>query len=165
MTSHQKFISDLMNNPVGEEVRRKGKFNNPFAFQVSNLMKPVLPAAAGKELLDKLPQIRAAAEAAASGASAASVAAAVARRVDPFEYDEIALERGAYGLGFSIAGGIDNPHVGSDTSIYITKLIPGGAAAMDKRLRVNDIILKVQIHAWWLWLCPSVTKEMSITTG
>ena len=102
-------------------------------------MKPVLPAAAGKELLDKLPQIRAAAEAAASG----GVAAAVARRVDPFEYDEIALERGAYGLGFSIAGGIDNPHVGSDTSIYITKLIPGGAAAMDKRLRVNDIILKV----------------------
>ena len=105
-------------------------------------MKPVLPAAAGKELLDKLPQIRAAAEAASSGA-AAGMAAAVARRVDPFEYDEIALERGAYGLGFSIAGGIDNPHVGSDTSIYITKLIPGGAAAMDKRLRVNDIILKV----------------------
>lgn len=101
-------------------------------------MKPILPAAAGKELLDKLPQIRAAAEA-ASGAAAA----AIARRVDPFEYDEIALERGAYGLGFSIAGGIDNPHVGSDTSIYITKLIPGGAAAMDKRLRVNDIILKV----------------------
>ena len=103
-------------------------------------MKPVLPAAAGKELLDKLPQIRAAAEAASSG-----MAAAVARRVDPFEYDEIALERGAYGLGFSIAGGIDNPHVGSDTSIYITKLIPGGAAAMDKRLRVNDIILKVGV--------------------
>ena len=104
-------------------------------------MKPVLPAAAGKELLDKLPQIRAAVEAAA--ASSSGMAAAVARRVDPFEYDEIALERGAYGLGFSIAGGIDNPHVGSDTSIYITKLIPGGAAAMDKRLRVNDIILKV----------------------
>ena len=103
-------------------------------------MKPVLPAAAGKELLDKLPQIRAAAEAAAASSG---MAAAVARRVDPFEYDEIALERGAYGLGFSIAGGIDNPHVGSDTSIYITKLIPGGAAAMDKRLRVNDIILKV----------------------
>ena len=116
------------------------------SFQVSNLMKPVLPAAAGKELLDKLPAIRAAAEAASSGAAAAhaaGMAAAVARRVDPFEYDEIALERGAYGLGFSIAGGIDNPHIGSDTSIYITKLIPGGAAAMDKRLRVNDIILKV----------------------
>ena len=62
-----------------------------YSSQVSNLMKPVLPAAAGKELLDKLPQIRAAAEAAAPGA----VAAAVARRVDPFEYDEIALERGA----------------------------------------------------------------------
>ena len=41
------------------------------------------------------------------------------------------------------AGGIDNPHIGTDTSIYITKLIPGGAAANDKRLKVNDIITKV----------------------
>ncbi|CAB4065528.1 DLG1 [Lepeophtheirus salmonis] len=44
---------------------------------------------------------------------------------------------------FDIAGGIDNPHVRNDTSIFITKLIPGGAAAVDKRLHVNDIILKV----------------------
>ena len=41
------------------------------------------------------------------------------------------------------AGGIDNPHIGTDTSIYITKLIPGGAASNDKRLKVNDIITKV----------------------
>ena len=61
---------------------------------------------------------------------------------DVWEYEEIALERGGSGLGFSIAGGVDNPHIGNDTSIYITKLIPGGAAAMDKRLRVNDIILR-----------------------
>jgi len=60
-----------------------------------------------------------------------------------WEYDEIILERGGSGLGFSIAGGIDNPHIGTDTSIYITKLIPGGAAANDKRLKVNDIITKV----------------------
>lgn len=40
---------------------------------------------------------------------------------------------------------MDNPHVSNDSSIYITKLIPGGAAAMDKRLRVNDIILKVSL--------------------
>ena len=49
----------------------------------------------------------------------------------------------SYFYRFLIAGGIDNPHIGTDTSIYITKLIPGGAAANDKRLRVNDIITKV----------------------
>jgi hypothetical protein len=35
------------------------------------------------------------------------------------------LERGSSGLGFSIAGGTDNPHVDNDPSIFITKLIPG----------------------------------------
>ena len=63
--------------------------------------------------------------------------------IDNWEYEEIALERGSSGLGFSIAGGIDNPHIGNDPSIYITKLIQGGAASNDKRLRVNDVILKV----------------------
>ena len=62
---------------------------------------------------------------------------------DNYEYEDIVLERGGSGLGFSIAGGVDNPHIGNDTSIYITKLIPGGAASIDKRLRVNDIILRV----------------------
>ncbi|XP_067143225.1 disks large homolog 1 isoform X7 [Centruroides vittatus] len=62
---------------------------------------------------------------------------------DDWEYEEITLERGGAGLGFSIAGGTDNPHVGDDPSIYITKLISGGAAAADGRLQVNDIILKV----------------------
>ncbi|XP_055371151.1 disks large 1 tumor suppressor protein isoform X4 [Condylostylus longicornis] len=60
-----------------------------------------------------------------------------------WEFDDITLERGNAGLGFSIAGGTDNPHVGTDTSIYITKLIPGGAAANDGRLLVNDIIVSV----------------------
>ncbi|KAI5628270.1 disks large-like 1 isoform X5, partial [Silurus asotus] len=50
---------------------------------------------------------------------------------------------GNSGLGFSIAGGTDNPHVGEDPSIFITKIIPGGAAAQDGRLRVNDCILRV----------------------
>lgn len=53
------------------------------------------------------------------------------------------MERGGAGLGFSIAGGTDNPHIGDDTAIYITKLIPGGAAATDGRLKVNDSILQV----------------------
>ncbi|XP_068423509.1 discs large homolog 1-like protein isoform X14 [Clinocottus analis] len=60
-----------------------------------------------------------------------------------FEYEEITLERGNSGLGFSIAGGTDNPHIGEDPSIFITKVIPGGAAAQDTRLRVNDVILRV----------------------
>ncbi|KAB7507926.1 Protein lap4, partial [Armadillidium nasatum] len=62
---------------------------------------------------------------------------------DEWESEEIALERGNQGLGFSIAGGTDNPHIGTDTSIYITKLIPGGAAATDGRLQVSDIIVSV----------------------
>lgn len=62
---------------------------------------------------------------------------------DEWEYEEIALERGGAGLGFSIAGGTDNPHIGDDTAIYITKLIPGGAASSDGRLQVNDSILQV----------------------
>ncbi|XP_060942334.1 disks large homolog 2 isoform X2 [Limanda limanda] len=60
-----------------------------------------------------------------------------------YEFEEITLERGNSGLGFSIAGGTDNPHVGDDPGIFITKIIPGGAAAEDGRLRVNDCILRV----------------------
>ena len=46
---------------------------------------------------------------------------------------------------FSIAGGMDNPHVTNDTSIFITffKIIDGGAAVHDGRLKVNDIITHV----------------------
>ncbi|XP_031664209.1 disks large homolog 2-like isoform X9 [Oncorhynchus kisutch] len=60
-----------------------------------------------------------------------------------YEFEEITLERGNSGLGFSIAGGTDNPHIGDDPGIFITKIIPGGAAAEDSRLRVNDCILRV----------------------
>ncbi|XP_021376711.1 disks large homolog 1-like isoform X4 [Mizuhopecten yessoensis] len=60
-----------------------------------------------------------------------------------WEYEEIPLERGNTGLGFSIAGGSDNPHIGEDPAIFITKIIQGGAAAADGRLKMNDIIVKV----------------------
>uniref|UniRef100_A0ABI7X8I2 Disks large homolog 1 n=1 Tax=Felis catus TaxID=9685 RepID=A0ABI7X8I2_FELCA len=53
------------------------------------------------------------------------------------------IPQGNSGLGFSIAGGTDNPHIGDDSSIFITKIIAGGAAAQDGRLRVNDCILRV----------------------
>lgn len=55
------------------------------------------------------------------------------------------MERGNSGLGFTIAGGTDNPHIGTDTSIYITKLIAGGAASADGRLSVNDCIVSVRV--------------------
>ncbi|KAJ8031209.1 Disks large-like 1 [Holothuria leucospilota] len=64
-------------------------------------------------------------------------------REDQWQYEEITLIRGGAGLGFSIAGGTDNPHIGEDPSIFITKLIAGGAAAVDGRLQVNDVIVKV----------------------
>ncbi|RXN15163.1 disks large -like protein [Labeo rohita] len=66
------------------------------------------------------------------------------------EYEEITLERGNSGLGFSIAGGTDNPHVGDDPSIFITKIIPGGAAAQDGRLSilfVNDVDVREVTHS------------------
>ena len=49
--------------------------------------------------------------------------------------------QGGSGLGFSIAGGTDNPHIGSDPSMYITKVIEGGAAAADGRLRLVHVVL------------------------
>ena len=47
------------------------------------------------------------------------------------------------GLGFSIAGGMGNQHVPDDDGIYITKIIDGGAAQMDGRLKVGDKIVRV----------------------
>eukprot|EP00095_Tigriopus_kingsejongensis_P000538 maker-scaffold356_size197960-snap-gene-0.36 protein:Tk00538 transcript:maker-scaffold356_size197960-snap-gene-0.36-mRNA-1 annotation:"discs large 1" len=108
---------------------------------------PTLPPQFKEELMSKLPEMRhydPSSSSTMSEASAMPVAsntstpAPASKVVIPYEYDEIILERGTYGLGFSIAGGVDNPHAGSDTSIYITKLIPGGAASLDKRLRVMD---------------------------
>lgn len=60
-----------------------------------------------------------------------------------WEYEKITLERGSSGLGFTVAGGIDNPHYKDDNSIYITRFIPNGPAALDGRLKLEDIIVKV----------------------
>ena len=45
------------------------------------------------------------------------------------------FSQGTTGLGFSIAGGTDNPHYANDPGIFITKIIAEGAAARDGRLR------------------------------
>ena len=61
---------------------------------------------------------------------------------------------------FSIAGGMDNPHVSNDTSIFITffKIIDGGAAAHDGRLKVNDIITHVN-NVCVIGSCVAVTSR------
>uniref|UniRef100_A0A8C5GHE5 Discs, large homolog 3 (Drosophila) n=1 Tax=Gouania willdenowi TaxID=441366 RepID=A0A8C5GHE5_GOUWI len=61
----------------------------------------------------------------------------------PGQEDPEWMQCGNSGLGFSIAGGIDNPHIPDDPGIFITKIIPGGAAAMDGRLGVSDCVLRV----------------------
>lgn len=50
------------------------------------------------------------------------------------------------GLGFSIAGGVGNQHIPGDNSIYVTKIIEGGAAHKDGRLQIGDKILAVRRH-------------------
>lgn len=65
------------------------------------------------------------------------------RTEDGYIHMTVVLSRaGGAGLGFSIAGGSDNPHVAEDPHIYVTKLIPGGAAAASQ-LQINDAILQV----------------------
>lgn len=49
------------------------------------------------------------------------------------------------GLGFSIAGGVGNQHIPGDNSIYVTKIIDGGAAQKDGRLQVGDRLLMVSV--------------------
>uniref|UniRef100_A0A3Q2E548 Discs, large homolog 2 (Drosophila) n=1 Tax=Cyprinodon variegatus TaxID=28743 RepID=A0A3Q2E548_CYPVA len=53
------------------------------------------------------------------------------------------MEAGDSALGFTIAGGADNPQINNDPGIFITKITPKGAAAEDGRLRVKDCILRV----------------------
>ncbi|CAB3410323.1 unnamed protein product [Caenorhabditis bovis] len=55
----------------------------------------------------------------------------------------VELYKGSTGLGFSIAGGVGNEHVPGDSDIFVTKVIEGGAADLDGRLRVGDKILEV----------------------
>ncbi len=63
---------------------------------------------------------------------------------DHWSYEQIVLERSpGVSLGFSIAGGIDNPMYGNNTAIFITKLTPHGLCEKDGRLKVNDILYKV----------------------
>ncbi|XP_064393850.1 disks large 1 tumor suppressor protein-like [Halichondria panicea] len=64
---------------------------------------------------------------------------------DDWIYEDIDIQRTeAGGLGVSIAGGMDNPHVDDgNPGIFITKLIPGTPAETDGRLQLGDQIVSV----------------------
>uniref|UniRef100_A0A0N4ZJA6 Disks large homolog 1 n=1 Tax=Parastrongyloides trichosuri TaxID=131310 RepID=A0A0N4ZJA6_PARTI len=57
--------------------------------------------------------------------------------------EQIVFEKGQIGLGLSITGGLDQPIAPNDTFIYVTNITPGGAVAKDGRMKIFDIILKV----------------------
>ncbi|EFX78949.1 hypothetical protein DAPPUDRAFT_28821, partial [Daphnia pulex] len=59
------------------------------------------------------------------------------------DYEEIIIERGSSGLGFIISGGPDKQHICEDPAIILTKIILDGAAAIVARMKINDVILKV----------------------
>ena len=53
------------------------------------------------------------------------------------------------GLGFSIAGGVGNQHLKGDDGIFVTKIIPSGAAEEEGTLSVGDRILQVHIQIFF----------------
>lgn len=55
----------------------------------------------------------------------------------------VKLQKSKTGLGFSIAGGVGNQHIEGNDGIFITKIIPGGAAAQEGRLQAGDRIMFV----------------------
>ena len=51
------------------------------------------------------------------------------------------------GLGFSIAGGKGTEHIPDDDGIFVTKIIPGGAADEEGTLTIGDRIIRVNEHS------------------
>ena len=50
-------------------------------------------------------------------------------------------------MGFSIAGGKGTEHIPDDDGIFVTKIIPGGAAAEEGTLTIGDRIIRVNEHS------------------
>ncbi|EGD80550.1 lethal(1)discs large-1 tumor suppressor [Salpingoeca rosetta] len=78
----------------------------------------------------------------------------------PPEPTPIDLQRLNGGLGFTIAGGKDTPHVAGDDGIFITKIIDGGAADEDGRLAVGDKIVSVGGKSIVGWKHDDVVQEL-----
>ena len=51
----------------------------------------------------------------------------------------VELHRGSRGFGFSIRGGREF----NNMSLYVLKIAPGGAAALDQRMKVGDEIVEI----------------------
>lgn len=68
------------------------------------------------------------------------------RRLSRVATDSLRQTLPLAGLGFSIAGGVGNQHIPGDNSIYVTKIIDGGAAQKDCRLQVGDRLLMVSTN-------------------
>ena len=63
-------------------------------------------------------------------------------------FNEVRVACGCFlGLGFSIAGGRGTEHIPGDDGIFVTKIIPGGAAAEEGSLAIGDRIVKVNNHS------------------
>lgn len=60
-----------------------------------------------------------------------------------WEIEHIVLEKGHTGLGFSITGGSDQITENGGPHVYVSDITPGGAVAADGRIKINDIILKI----------------------
>uniref|UniRef100_A0A8R1DLF4 Uncharacterized protein n=1 Tax=Caenorhabditis japonica TaxID=281687 RepID=A0A8R1DLF4_CAEJA len=74
-----------------------------------------------------------------------------------WEVENVVLEKGHTGLGFSITGGTDQPTEDGDTAIYVTNIIDGGAALADGRMKKNDIIVSVNNTN-----CEGVRHEVAV---
>ncbi len=65
------------------------------------------------------------------------------KRLHPTLVEDVYLEKTQTGLGFSISGGLFTEHVKNDHGIFVTKIIPGGAADLDGKLSVGDRLISV----------------------
>jgi disks large protein 1 len=55
---------------------------------------------------------------------------------------DVELSPQGQGLGFSIAGGVDDPVEDGDTGVYITNVLSGGIAHQDGRLALADQVCR-----------------------
>ena len=74
---------------------------------------------------------------------AGDVVTLTVKRLGPTIVEDIVLEKTANGLGFSISGGLFTEHLRNDHGIFVTKIIPGGAADVDGKLQVGDRLISV----------------------
>ena len=77
----------------------------------------------------------------------------------PEDLLEVELSKGTKGLGFTIAGGIGNQHIPGDNGIYVTKIMDGGAASVDRRIDVGDRLVSVKNFPGGEYVLDNCTHE------